>query len=353
MGSVFHSFLGCCGESGFCSLYEPFISEMKKVFIIKGGPGTGKSTLMKKIAAKAQEQDSDIELIHCSSDPDSLDGIYLKNKGLCVLDGTPPHIIEPPYPGAVGNMIDLYKFWDTDFLSGQEENIRKISTNITQLYERAYLYIGAAAKLQRDLNKIGLILLNKMKFKGYFDRFCSKNIKSICAAPKESKRFLSAVTPNGTISYSRLFLNENIKTMVIEDEYGISSRALEIIRFKALKCNHTVICGYSPIIHSQLEHIVIPTANLAVCTSSSLHEIEPKPYCRINISRFFSKENEKQHKGKISFLTRARGEIISEAVNILKTCHSLHDELEEIYKTAVDFNALNVYTEKIINQILK
>ena len=348
-----HSFLGTNAETGFFSLYEDYINKIKNTYIIKGGPGTGKSTLMKKIAATAKEKGYTLEYIHCSSDPKSLDGIYIKEKDTCILDGTAPHLLEPPYPGAVGKLINLYDFWDTDFLNKHSSEIKKINHEISSLYERAYLYIGAVGKLQKDLNKIGLACTNKIKLKGFFERLCSKYIKNTEGIYEDKKIFLSSVTPDGYISYSDIFSNENFKTIVIEDEYGVSAKALEIIKNRALKCGHKIYSCYSPINPYQLEHLIIETANLNICTSNTLHSIEPKPYCRINISRFFYNDTVKNHKEKINFLIKARDEILNEAVKLLNECHNRHDCLEEIYKTAVDFEALKLYTDKLMSQIIE
>ena len=51
-------FFGANNKSGYCSLYnslyDPYIEG--KHFILKGGPGTGKSTLMRKVAEKAERK---------------------------------------------------------------------------------------------------------------------------------------------------------------------------------------------------------------------------------------------------------------------------------------------------------
>ena len=352
MNTDMHSFLGTNAETGFYSLYDEFISGVKNPYIIKGGPGTGKSTLMKKIGCKASEKGYTVEQIHCSSDPDSLDGVYIRDTDTCIIDGTAPHLVEPPYPGAVGRMIDLYNFWDTDFLRKHANEIKKINSDISSMYDRAYLYIGAVGKLQRDLNKIGAAMTNKAKLKGYFERLCGKYLKPTEGNCSEEKRFISAITPKGYVTYSDIFTDEDTKNLVIEDKYGISAKALEIIKYRALKYGHKVIACYSPINPNMLEHLLIPTAKLNICTSNTLQVIEAQPYCRINISRFFAEDAEKAHKEKINFLIRARDEIISEAVKLLAECHARHDNLEEIYKTAVDFDALTEYTDSLIKQII-
>ena len=49
------SFLGVNSEAGFYSLFEDFINKRSRVYVIKGGPGTGKSTLMRSIGKQAEQ----------------------------------------------------------------------------------------------------------------------------------------------------------------------------------------------------------------------------------------------------------------------------------------------------------
>ena len=73
------SFFGATnGYSGFKSNFERIFGypEVEKLFIIKGGPGTGKSTLMRKIEERYSNR-FDTTIILCSSDPGSLDGVII------------------------------------------------------------------------------------------------------------------------------------------------------------------------------------------------------------------------------------------------------------------------------------
>ncbi len=167
MSNITNSFLGVNCESGFYSLYEEFVNKRTRAYVIKGGPGTGKSTLMRNIARQAQDLGLDVELLHCSSDPDSLDGVYIRQINTCIVDGTPPHVIEPPLPGAVGRIIDLYQFWDKPQLAKKISVIKEQNAKIQALFGRTYLYLGAAGRLQRDLHSIGGELLDRPKLRGY------------------------------------------------------------------------------------------------------------------------------------------------------------------------------------------
>ena len=78
---------------GFKSYYANVFdkNDFSKIYVIKGGPGTGKSSFMREIASRADEKGFSAILIYCSSDPASLDGVILPELKIAVLDGTPPH----------------------------------------------------------------------------------------------------------------------------------------------------------------------------------------------------------------------------------------------------------------------
>ena len=86
-------FLGALSPTGFSSYYTQVVkdAETQPSALLKAGPGCGKSTLLRRIAAHLEEQGETVELIHCSSDPDSLDGVICGARKFSVVDATPPH----------------------------------------------------------------------------------------------------------------------------------------------------------------------------------------------------------------------------------------------------------------------
>ena len=90
-------FLGANSPTGFYSLYDQLLppEQASAIYILKGGPGCGKSTLMRRVAALAQEAGEPVEYILCSGDPDSLDAILLPGKKAALVVGTAPHVIAP------------------------------------------------------------------------------------------------------------------------------------------------------------------------------------------------------------------------------------------------------------------
>jgi len=86
-------FLGANTPQGFVSRFEQLADAEDgwREYVIKGGPGSGKSTMMKKIIAALEEECPDIEIIHCSSDVDSVDAVIVPERRFSIADGTPPH----------------------------------------------------------------------------------------------------------------------------------------------------------------------------------------------------------------------------------------------------------------------
>lgn len=88
-----HFFLGANAPTGFYSLYDTLVNldAKEQIYFIKGGPGCGKSSFMQHIAKGAQAAGFDVEYIHCSADPESLDAIHIPALQIVYADSTAPH----------------------------------------------------------------------------------------------------------------------------------------------------------------------------------------------------------------------------------------------------------------------
>lgn len=96
-GKIRHMFPGGNTPQGFFSYYDNIMpqDEASRIIIIKGGPGVGKSTFMKKIGEEMLDRGFDVEYMHCSSDNNSLDGIVIPAIKVALMDGTAPHVVVP------------------------------------------------------------------------------------------------------------------------------------------------------------------------------------------------------------------------------------------------------------------
>ena len=142
-------FLGANSRRGFASLYGGFAAAPgDRLHVIKGGPGTGKSGFMRRIAAAAEKRGLDAELVLCSGDPDSLDGVYLPALRQGWVDGTAPHICEPPVFGAFGDYVNLGRFCRLPLSETDAAETLRLNAAYRALYTQAYACLAAAASLR-------------------------------------------------------------------------------------------------------------------------------------------------------------------------------------------------------------
>ena len=107
----FDYFLGTVSASGFAGFFsqlnDPDLPERTR--IIKSGPGCGKSSMMRRLGERMVRAGYPVEYIHCSSDPDSLDGLVCVPLRFAIVDGTAPHVLEPAIPAAKQEVVSLIK----------------------------------------------------------------------------------------------------------------------------------------------------------------------------------------------------------------------------------------------------
>ena len=86
-------FLGANSPAGFYSLYDQLLPAQtaRSIYILKGGPGCGKSTLMHAVAQTLSRAGAECEYILCSGDPASLDAVVFPGLKAALVDGTAPH----------------------------------------------------------------------------------------------------------------------------------------------------------------------------------------------------------------------------------------------------------------------
>lgn len=144
--AVTRYFLGGNTARGFVSFYDGFCRGPEDfLWVIKGGPGCGKSSFMKTIGHAAEEAGLDTEYVLCSGDPDSVDGVYIPAWHTGYADGTAPHVIEAVTPGAAGLYLDLGQFYDRIALQKERRAIEDLQRRYQSLYREAYTLLAAPA----------------------------------------------------------------------------------------------------------------------------------------------------------------------------------------------------------------
>jgi len=350
-GQTIRTFLSANSSDGFVSYFDEFLKG-KMSYVIKGGPGTGKSSFMKKIASTSVSKGNFTEYIYCSSDPDSLDGVYIHGLETVFTDGTPPHVMEVKYPGATGEIINVGQFLDSEKLLSSKNEILRLNSKFTASYARAYRYLKASACASSELRAIGLKYLDSAKMIGYFKNIFEKySVGKKGSGGKSYIRFLSGISPKGYVTFKDTIYTLCSEVFVIRDKYGVSSSVLSILKDKFIDRGFDVYEFRFPLEPEIISHIAVPELNIAFVTSDKLTHFDTENGKSVNLNRFMSDdiEFEKKYSTSASKLMKI---CLEEAIEALRTAKALHDDLEELYISAMDFAALDKLTEKYCGKIM-
>lgn len=94
LGHIKKVFPGGNTSQGFYSFYNYILGpDPQRLFILKGGPGVGKSTFIRHVGETMLAKGYDVEFHYCASDNNSLDGVVIPKLQVGIIDGTAPHVV--------------------------------------------------------------------------------------------------------------------------------------------------------------------------------------------------------------------------------------------------------------------
>lgn len=347
-------FLGGNTPLGFYSFFSEVIplEKANKIICLKGGPGTGKSSLMKKLGEYYKNLGHDVEFYHCSSDSDSLDCILIKDLKVAILDATAPHITDPRAPGAIDEIINLGEFWDEAGIRQNKEQILNIQKSISKTFKRAYKYFAAAKIIHDDWSEMNKEALDLNKFNFLREDLKNRIFKQPISSLGTSRNlFITAFTPKGVVTFLDELIDNCESTYVLNGPPGTGkSEILEYLRDEALKRGFNVEVMHNPISPTKIEHLYIPALNLAIISSNEInqnlykgHQIYMENYLDYNI---INCSNEKNINAKDCFYT-----LLNKGLSILTEAKKLHDDIEKYYIPNMDFKEIDKVYDEIIKKI--
>lgn len=350
-------FLGANSSRGYISFYKNAYnpSDGWCAYIIKGGFGSEKSLFFKRIAKGLIEKGHWVELIVSPYSPQSLDGIIIPGKKVAIIDGAPPHNVEPDLPGISGLIVNLTDCLDIGALHGKEAQILPLFKESQQLKERGLRYIEAAGTLAGDSYQIALGCTDTIKASRFAHNLAKRLIpRSKINKPREFKRFLSSITPLGLVFFRSTLDKLCDEIIVISDEHGAAAKiVMSVIRKHALDMGYeiyTCLCSLLP--EQKIEHIIIPELSIAFCNTNRYIQYEECDR-RIHARRFTDTAMLRQKKQRLTFNRRAVKELLEGSAELFAEAKKYDDEIDKYYSKALDLDKITEISNRIIQQLAK
>jgi len=359
-GKVYNYFPGGNTSKGFFSFYKYIINQedARRIICIKGGPGTGKSSLMKKTASYFNDKGYDIEMHHCSSDNNSIDGIVIKDLKVALLDGTAPHVVDPVNPGAVDEILNLGENWNEMGFKLSRKAIIKTNKEIGAAFQSAYKYLGAAKLIHDDwenqirnslnnekINELEKTLLNKILYK-------NQSISSVTGGIGFQRHlFATAFTPEGIVTFIDKLIEDYSSIYVLNGPPGTNkSQLLNNLCSVFSKNGYYVEVFHQPLEAEKIEHILIPEINTAIVTSNEINHMDFSGN-QVYMENFIEFNKNEYNKNRILETKETFNILINKALDLLKMAKGLHDHLETYYIPNMNFQEINLVYDSLIEKI--
>lgn len=349
-------FLCTNAANGFFSLCKPFDEpiEGERRFLIKGSAGGGKSTAMKRAADHFTGADHLIERIHCSSDPDSLDGVILHDAHCSIVDATPPHAVEPDFPASFQSVCDFWSALDEETLTPRLGTIASLSRSISACHAKCRRLLACADLLLLENRRTVEDCTDLKKAEEFAVRFAEKHFPQTGKTGCFRDRLLSAFTMHGVHTYTETPQTLCGKTILLDDPFGlVADTVLRILADAAKTAGYTVYRCPHPLMPDRfLSAVLVPECDLAFLNRSPYTPWKTGSAQRIiHFTRFADIEKLRKKRQSIRFIRKAADAILSSAADQLKEAKRLHDLLEVQYRDAVDFSLVDLRTKELIEKI--
>ncbi|ABO51330.1 ATPase [Desulforamulus reducens MI-1] len=350
---------------GFFSYYDNIINlDATRIFVIKGGPGVGKSTFMRYIGEKMLDLGYDVEYHCCSSDNGSLDGVCIPSIGVALLDGTAPHVVDPKNPGAVDEIIHLGDYWNEDSLRQNKEAVLKSNARVGRLFKIAYHQLAEAKAIKDELDSYYNEAINMAGVNGVIHDITKDILDDaqfqFISKPRQRHLFATAFTPKGQDHHLETVL-DGIKNLyfITGDASAAASEAIGTIA-QALYIHgldtEVYHCAFEP---TKVDLLVVPDLQIAVLKdipgiNLKIQDIPGLKKVKFkDLGQYLDPKLLSVYDKEIKCAFERLHSAIGRATSYIAAAKAEHDVMEEYYIPAMDFDAINVKRDEILARILR
>lgn len=337
-------FAGALTPKGFISYFEDIPDGKEdKLIIIKGTAGSGKSSLMKKIAEKFKD-DCSVKCYKCFSCPKSLDGIKIEEKKIILLDGTSPHVVEASR--ANDTIFNIFEFIDNTKLIPYSDKLDEINERHKKTKNRFDKYLKSTSIYLSNITDYIKECLNEKELEKEAENLYKKYFE-YSGRGKIKKMFLSSPSPqisDNLIEYNPQFF-ENYTALLSKFDVAskiVITKLAEILENKGVKAD--IFFDYLE--PEKVKYIYCNGRFISCDDNENASE-------RISFDKYLDKNKFKEYSELYKSDTAMFKKALSVTKKLLGEANDIHDELEKYYFTAVNFNLLDKAVDKLIESISK
>lgn len=330
-----HLFSGSNTRAGFMGFFEDLRSRARRTVILKGGPGVGKSTLMREAGQHFEALGQPVTYYHCSGDPDSLDAVHAAESGVLMLDGTSPHIVDPRYPGAADGILNLGVCLNENQLAGQMDQLEPLYRDISAAYARAYRYLAAACSLRADAAAVYDAALSSRD-----RRAMELELMALVPGGPEggiSHAFAQAITCQGVLQQLDSILTDTAYCLDVPWGFDVHALLLPLMD-NARRARLEIAAYHDPLDAGCLAHVDLGGVVFTTAVMMDAPVFTPQMDGALL----------RREGPRLAFDRAVYDLALNQAVDSLADAKRKHDQLERYYADAMDYAHLNAIKQEFL-----
>jgi energy-coupling factor transporter ATP-binding protein EcfA2 len=158
-GAVRYVFTSSHTSRGFYTYIPDLVNSIGQVYILKGAPGSGKSTFVRLLGEMLVEQGYDVEFWISAVEAVTPEGVYIPQLDAAIVNGSLPQPVDPRYPGS-HHLVNLEDYWDEERLKAYKAEVMELVDDIEDSSQQAYFYLKEASRVKERIRNIYSSRLN-------------------------------------------------------------------------------------------------------------------------------------------------------------------------------------------------
>ncbi len=346
-GKIRYVFTSSHTGKGFYTFIPGLLEGVKKVYVLKGAPGTGKSTFIRCLGDSLSEQGYEVEFWMSAEDPMNPEGVYIIQMETAIVNGNLPIAIDPKYPGITGSIINLSEYLDELSINKYGPEIMELVDQVAEQAIQAASILEQASIIKEEILPVSYEGLNENKLHNLISRLENEILKE---QPGEKHYFATSITPEGVINYVDEISTRCKIRYLLKGGSG-AEKVIEEISFKAREAGYFVEyyhCGLNPL---RIIMVIITHLQLGIIEANDM-EISARPGDRLIdladcLDESYQPLKEQDH-------TRFRRQyecLVLKAQAELETAHRATKSLKRLYSAAMDFDTVAEKRQEILNMM--
>lgn len=357
--NIKHFFAAGNTARGYASLLHSSLQGLESLYVLDGLPGNSRQELIHRLAKTAADLGQPLWMLHCASNPDTLDGWIAPELKVGLVTGEAFRGLSAQITGITVHVIDLEAAGaELTVLEQRREDILRLQAEAEELHQQAYAGFAEALRIHDDWEAL---YIDAMDFEAA-DRLAYELVAALLgdrgterSDPRVHHRFLGAATPKGAVDFVP-DLTEGLKRYFIKGRAGSGkSTLLRKIAAAAEERGMEVEvyhCGFDP---NSLDMIVVREAGFAIFDSTAPHEYFPELDSDQIIDTYelcIAPGTDETHQEALEDFKARYAARMKQSIGLLAEAKTRMDALGAIYDGAIEDARLDDLREELQWQIL-